>query len=132
MWPARSRTSRASDASMTPSRDLAGFQGFPRLGVEQGQQMSGLHEILQFGLLVAGQGTLLVLPSKLAHPVLVFLVKAEGQNVPGQFARQVALIRLDESPENRGLAGRVSFQCPSRCHMLSLPLKLCRPCRSSS
>ena len=33
--------------------------------------------------------------------------------------------------ENRDLAGRVSFQCPSRCHMLSLPLKLCRPCRSS-
>src|SRR5271166_4366030 len=124
MWPARSRTSHASGASMTPSGDLAGFQGFPRLGVEQGQQVTGLHEILQLGLLIAGQGTLLVLPSQLAHSVLVFLIKAKGQNVPGQVAREVGLIRLDESPENRDLAGRVSLQCLSRCHMLSLPLML--------
>ena len=94
---------------MTPSEDLPGFQGSPRLGVEQGQQMTGLHEILQLGLLIAGQGTLLVLLSQLAHPVLVFLIKAKCQNVPGQFARQVGLIRLDESPWYRMECGLGRF-----------------------
>src|SRR5437660_232832 len=82
--PARERTSRARDSSITPSRGFRPLQRAAGPGMKQGEQVPHLDVGLKFFSLRRREFPLLVSGSQVFHAALVVFTEAEREDVPGQ------------------------------------------------
>src|SRR5271157_1644634 len=86
------------------------------LRVKQGQQVPSFDEMVQFGLLLAGQKSGLISFRQVGHLFLILVIETESQDVSSQFAGQARTIGPDEASENDQFARCVALYSLSVSH----------------